>query len=61
MLPVIEPGRLFGRLRVLARVPDGRWRCVCQRCGNDGTVVSGLALLRGRTVQCWNCVQDVKK
>jgi hypothetical protein len=61
MQPAIEVGTLFGRLRTVERVTDGRWRCLCQRCGNDGVVASASALHGGRLRECWDCVQAAKK
>lgn len=58
---MIEAGHLFGRLEVLGRVPDGRYRLRCRGCGDDGVVASASALNRGRLTQCWNCVQEQRR
>lgn len=61
MHPAIEPGQVYGKLEVLNRVPDGRYRLRCRGCGDDGVVASASALHRGRLTQCWACVQAAKR
>jgi hypothetical protein len=54
-------GDVFGKLEVLSQVLDGRWRCRCRGCGNDGTVISAMALNRGSVRMCWDCTAEAKR
>lgn len=61
MQPAIEQGQIYGRLQVLSRIPDGRYRLRCRGCGDDGVIASATALQRGRLQMCWACVQSAKQ
>lgn len=57
----IQQGDVFGKLEVLERITDGRYRLRCQRCRKDGVIASGMALERGRLRECWDCTQETRR
>ena len=61
MLDQIVPGQLHGRLEVIERITDGRYRLKCRGCRYEGVILSRDALNRGRITQCWDCVQKQKE
>lgn len=54
MTPV-KVGQVYGKLRVLAKNFDGRWRVQCLLCRSDSVLVSEQRLLRCRA--CYDCHQ----
>jgi hypothetical protein len=58
MNPTLEHGEVYGSLKVLRKIPSGRYVCGCE-CGNPHVIVRAKPLMSGRVKHCYRDVHRV--